>query len=137
MHSTGSEVQSCRISSVLNAIWRGQGARILLWLQQHFQCLSSQRVMTACALQSGQDRLPFLEGLAALTSRLPAKEAAAMAQHLQNAAAPLKPVKTSRALPDVMPLYLPLYQFSPIGHPLLCKSFSSCSPQNGGIVPLL
>lgn len=47
-------------------------------------------------VQSGQDWLPFLEGLSALTARLPAREAAAVAQHLQNTARPLNPTKSSR-----------------------------------------
>lgn len=45
--------------------------------------------------QAGEDRLPFLQGLSQLTARLPAKEAAAALRHLQDSAAPFKPVNTS------------------------------------------
>ena len=53
--------------------------------------------------QIGQDWLPFLEGLSALTSRLPTKEAAVVVQHLQNTARPLKPSKNSREWPQCLP----------------------------------
>ena len=46
--------------------------------------------MPSCA-QEGTELLPFLEGLSPLAARLPAREAASAAQHLQAAARPYKP----------------------------------------------
>ena len=44
-----------------------------------------------CCVQEGTELLPFLEGLSPLAARLPAREAASAAQHLQAAARPFKP----------------------------------------------
>ena len=44
-----------------------------------------------CCVQEGTELLPFLEGLSPLAARLPAREAASAAQHLQAAARPYKP----------------------------------------------
>ena len=42
-------------------------------------------------MQEGTELLPFLEGLSPLAARLPAREAASAAQHLQAAARPFNP----------------------------------------------
>ena len=45
----------------------------------------------SCCAQEGTELLPFLEGLSPLAARLPAREAASAAQHLQAAAQPFHP----------------------------------------------
>ncbi len=58
--------------------------------------------------QDGLERLPFLEGLSPLVSRLPAREAAALAAHLRKEAAALNLSDTHRESHVILLLCLPV-----------------------------